>query len=38
MIAAEKAASGDMISSAALMPSYLRLSQAERERLEKQKG
>jgi len=38
MIAAEKAASGGTISSAALMPSYLRLSQAERERLEKQKG
>ncbi len=38
MIAAEKARSGETISAAALMPSYLRLSQAERERMEKQKG
>lgn len=38
MIASEKAKAGDMIPAASLMPSYLRLSQAERERLEKQKG
>ena len=38
MIAAEKAKNGETISAAALMPSYLRLSQAERERLEKEKG
>lgn len=38
MIAAEKAIKADTISAAALMPSYLRLSQAERERMEKQKG
>lgn len=38
MIAAEKADMGETISAAALMPSYLRLSQAERERMEKQKG
>ncbi len=38
MIAAEKAKAGDTLPAAALMPSYLRLSQAERERLEKQKG
>lgn len=38
MIASEKAERGEVISAATLMPSYLRLSQAERERLEKQKG
>ena len=38
MIASNKAEQGEMISAAALMPSYLRLSQAERERMEKQKG
>ena len=37
MIAAEKAKRGETVSAAALMPSYLRLSQAERERLEKEK-
>ena len=37
MIAAEKAERGETLTAAALMPSYLRLSQAERERLEKQK-
>ena len=38
MIAAEKAKYNDMVSASSLMPSYLRLSQAERERMEKQKG
>lgn len=38
MIAADKAEKGEMITAASLMPSYLRLSQAERERMEKQKG
>ena len=38
MIAAEKADNGEIVSPAALTPSYLRLSQAERERIEKQKG
>ncbi len=38
VIAADKAENGEMISPASLMPSYLRLSQAERERMEKQKG
>lgn len=38
VIAAGKAENGEMISPASLMPSYLRLSQAERERMEKQKG
>lgn len=38
VIAADKAEKGEMISPASLMPSYLRLSQAERERMEKQKG
>ncbi len=38
MIAAEKANNHKTITAAALMPSYLRLSQAERERMEKQKG
>lgn len=38
MIADKKAAQGKMISAAELMPKYLRLSQAERERIEKQKG
>ncbi len=38
MIAAEKAKNRDMVSASSLMPSYLRLSQAERERIEKQKG
>ena len=38
MIAAEKALNNETISSASLMPSYLRLSQAERERLKKQEG
>lgn len=38
VIAAEKAQAGETISAASLMPSYLRLSQAERERMEKQKG
>ena len=36
--AAEKAKNRDMVSASSLMPSYLRLSQAERERMEKQKG
>lgn len=38
VIAAGKAEKCEMISPASLMPSYLRLSQAERERMEKQKG
>lgn len=38
MIAEKTAGEGNTISAAALMPSYLRLSQAERERMEKQKG
>lgn len=38
LIAAKKAEKGETISAASLMPSYLRLSQAERERMEKQKG
>ena len=35
LIAAEKYAAGDTVSAASLMPTYLRLSQAEREMLEK---
>ena len=38
MIAADKAKKGETIPAASLMPSYLRLSQAERERMQKQKG
>lgn len=38
MIADEKAREGGLISAAALMPSYLRLSQAERERIAKAEG
>lgn len=38
VIAAEKAQKGELTPPASLMPSYLRLSQAERERMEKQKG
>lgn len=38
MIAGEMFGQGETVSAAALMPSYLRLSQAERERMEKQKG
>lgn len=38
MIACEMEKEGKTISAAALMPSYLRLSQAERERMEKEKG
>ena len=37
MIAAQKCAAGESVSAAALMPSYLRLSQAERERNQKRK-
>ena len=38
MIAEDMADRGEIVSAASLMPSYLRLSQAERERMEKQKG
>jgi tRNA threonylcarbamoyladenosine biosynthesis protein TsaB len=38
IIAAEKAVRGELLSSSALMPTYLRLSQAEREMQNKQKG
>ena len=38
LAAAEKIAAGDPGDGAALTPNYLRLSQAERERMEKQKN
>lgn len=38
MTALEKYSKGEVLSASALMPGYLRLSQAERERNEKQKG
>lgn len=38
MIAAEKIKNGETVSAAALTPHYLRLSQAERERMAKEKG
>ena len=37
LVAAEKISSGEICDGAALVPNYLRLSQAERERLERQK-